>query len=98
MNLILKHLKTKLSQNPNSLMKNYLNCWTFYLFIFLKKKKLKTDFVYCIQFHVCGYRIFSALDLHARTRRENIQNDVAQPVQTLEHPKCIFQPKLPKCP
>ena len=24
---------------------------------------------------------------------ENIQNDVAQPVQTLEHPKCIFQLK-----
>ena len=25
--------------------------------------------------------------------RENIQNDVMQPVQTLEHPKCLFQLK-----
>ena len=30
--------------------------------------------------------------------RENIQNDVAQPVRTPEHPKCLFQLKWPKCP
>ena len=29
---------------------------------------------------------------------KNIHNDVVQPVQTPEHPKCLFQPKWPKCP
>ena len=28
----------------------------------------------------------------------HIQNDMAQPVWTLEHPKCFFQLKWPKCP
>jgi len=29
---------------------------------------------------------------------ENIQNDMVQPAQTLEHSKCLFQPKWPKRP
>ena len=30
--------------------------------------------------------------------RENIQNDVVQPVQTSEHPKCLFLAKMTKMP
>ena len=30
--------------------------------------------------------------------RKNIQNDATQPIWALEHPKCIFQLKGPKCP